>query len=588
MSKKPPRFSVLTMRLYWRATIKYPKSFAASLLAPLSLLLISVAIPFAASNALSASFSRNGDFWRYFLLLIVSAAFAVIFNRAGTVCFLAMQARVLHDLQHQVFDSLMRRGLRFHTNTIGGKLVSDAIDFTNAYIPLSNMLMLQGGPFALSLIVGMIIILVLSWQLGVYLMITVAVTLFWAYRDSLRRYGLRGKRLVATKKLLSHVSDSIVNAATVKMFSAEKRETHANDALSRTLRDLRVRDWQLSSGSANKRLGVLLAFLTGMILVVYATGQANSAMLGASIFAFTYALTLIIRLFDINNMLRTIEEAFLQASPMTNILHEDVEVQDVPHAANLLIDKGEINFQNVSFSYTDSQSGQNVFTKLDMTIKPGEHVGLVGPSGGGKTTLTRLLLRFEDVQSGAILIDGQDIREVTQASLRDAVGYVPQEPLLFHRSIRENITYGKPVASDRALKTAARLAYADDFIAKLPQGYDTIVGERGVKLSGGQRQRVAIARALLKNAPILVLDEATSALDSENEQLIQEAMWQLLADRTALVIAHRLSTIQRMDRIIVLDEGKIVEQGTHKELLALKGTYAKLWQHQSGGFLEEN
>ncbi len=224
---------------------------------------------------------------------------------------------------------------------------------------------------------------------------------------------------------------------------------------------------------------------------------------------------------------------------------------------------------------------------LKRRIKPGEKVGLVGHSGSGKTTLTRILLRFSDIQDGEITIDGQNISHISQDDLRRSISYVPQEPLLFHRSIKENITYGRPDASEEAMRVIARKAHADDFIDKLPKKYETLVGERGVKLSGGQRQRIAIARAMLKNAPILVLDEATSALDSESEALIQDALWKLMEGRTAIVIAHRLSTIQRMDRIVVLDNGRIVEQGSHKELIRQNGTYAQLWIRQSGGFIEE-
>jgi ATP-binding cassette subfamily B protein len=272
---------------------------------------------------------------------------------------------------------------------------------------------------------------------------------------------------------------------------------------------------------------------------------------------------------------------------MTEILQEDAEIVDQPNAQPLAIKTGAIDLQNVHFRYHDSQADQAVFSELNLHVAPGEKVGLVGPSGGGKSTLTRLLLRFEDIDDGQIAIDGQNIAAITQASLRQAISYVPQEPLLFHRSVRENITYGKDGATDTELFQAARAAHADAFINDLPEKYDTIVGERGVKLSGGQRQRVAIARAILKDAPILVLDEATSALDSESEVLIQDALWKLMESRTAIVIAHRLSTIQKMDRIIVLDNGRIVEQGTHKELLRHKGVYANLWAHQSGGFIEE-
>jgi ATP-binding cassette subfamily B protein len=331
---------------------------------------------------------------------------------------------------------------------------------------------------------------------------------------------------------------------------------------------------------------MLLIMQVVFVVVTYKSVQHDPALLGIGIFAFTYTITLTNRLFDINNMLRSVEDGFLLASPITEYLLQEAEIKDTPGVGDLQVKRGAIDLNDVSFQYQNEQAEQSVFKHLDLHIKPGEKIGLVGPSGGGKSTLTRLLLRFEDVNSGAISIDGQDIAGITQASLRRAISYVPQEPLMFHRSVRENIAYGNPTATDEAIIQAAKAAYAHDFINELSEGYDTIVGERGVKLSGGQRQRVAIARAILKDAPILILDEATSALDSESEILIQNALWQLMQKRTAIVIAHRLSTIQKMDRILVLEGGAITEQGTHKQLLAKKGTYARLWGHQSGGFID--
>ncbi len=273
---------------------------------------------------------------------------------------------------------------------------------------------------------------------------------------------------------------------------------------------------------------------------------------------------------------------------MTELLEQPPDIQDPLNPKAVLLTKGEVRFNNTSFHYEDSAASQEIlFENFNLHVKPGEKIGLVGPSGGGKTTITRLVLRFLDIQEGSITVDGHDIRTIRQQDLRRAIGYVAQEPLLFHRSIKENIAYGNPRANDNDIVAVAKKSFAHEFIKKLPDGYDTLVGERGVKLSGGQRQRIAIARAMLKNAPILVLDEATSALDSESERAIQQALWELMKDKTAIVIAHRLSTIQKMDRIVVLDDGQIVEEGKHQDLLKYNGLYAKLWQHQSGGFLED-
>jgi ATP-binding cassette subfamily B protein len=298
---------------------------------------------------------------------------------------------------------------------------------------------------------------------------------------------------------------------------------------------------------------------------------------------FSYYATATRVMWEFNRIYRNLEGALTDAAQFAELVLDPPRILDATltepfHPANYGVELRGVNFRH-------SASQPLLFNNLSLRIAPGSKVGLVGRSGGGKTTLTRLLLRFSDVESGQILVGGQSIDRIPQAALRRTIGYVPQDPSMFHRSIADNIRVGRPEATDAEVRHAARLANAAEFIEALPNGYETLVGERGVKLSGGQRQRIAIARAILKDAPILVLDEATSSLDSESEALIQDALWALLESRTAIVIAHRLSTVRRMDELVVLDAGRIAERGTHDELLARNGIYATLWAHQSGGFL---
>ncbi len=576
-----------SLGFYLHASLKYRKHALLSILTPVSAMLTNVGVPYFAGQALGSIAAHSSNFSHQLTQLIIVAILGIIANRIGFINLMKLQAKTMNDLNQKVFDHLMTRSVGFHTNQVSGKLISDALDFVNAYLTLANAVMTTGISLLATLVSGLIIVSLSSWQLGLFLVSVVTLTLSWAYLESRTRGELRNIRLIASKHLTAHMSDSIVNAQTVKMFAAEQREMAQNNRLSQTLRELRIKDWRRAGISGNDRAGALLAMLILLIVLIRVISLHNPQVLAIGIFAFTYTFTLLVRLFDINTLTRQIEESFLQASPMTQILLEKTEINDDPGALSLVVSKGQIELKDVHFQYVEKQGKQEVFDGINLSIEPGEKVGLVGPSGGGKTTLTRLLLRLEDIQSGQITIDGQNIATVTQVSLRQNIGYVPQEPLLFHRSIRENIVYGQPGAPIEEVIQAAKLAHADSFIEALPGGYETIVGERGIKLSGGQRQRVAIARAILKNAPILVLDEATSALDSESEKYIQAALLELMKDKTALVIAHRLSTIQRMDRIVVLDEGKIIEQGSHSQLLKHNGLYARLWTHQSGGFLEE-
>ena len=391
----------------------------------------------------------------------------------------------------------------------------------------------------------------------------------------------------ARSSMTGRITDAYSNITTVKLFSHTRREAQFARAAMEDFKDTGFRQMRLVSQFeiVNQALVSALIFASGG----YALWLWHGGQIGIGAVAAVTAMSL-----RVNGMshwimwqMATLFENIGTVQDGIATLTRVAKVQDAPNAPALEVTRGEVEFDRISFNYNGERQ---VFDGLTLKVRPGEKIGLVGRSGAGKSTLITLLLRFYDLDSGRIRIDGQDISKVTQDSLRSAIGMVTQDTSLLHRSIRDNIAYGRPDASDAEIHAAAVHAQADDFIRQLsdPQGrsgYDTLVGERGVKLSGGQRQRIAIARVMLKNAPILLLDEATSALDSEVEVAIQESLDEMMEGKTVIAIAHRLSTIAAMDRLIVLDQGRVIEEGRHADLLRLNGVYARLWSHQSGGFL---
>jgi ATP-binding cassette subfamily B protein len=448
-----------------------------------------------------------------------------------------------------------------------------------------DTLMLQASNIFVSIIASLIIIAIIAPILLIPTLLLTAVILIESVLALKKRSMYRNQRKELQSRLFGTFADIVGNQMLVRMFGRAKDEIRNTVREREAIEKIAAKEIDIIQFSAERRMAILIGFqIVTMLVAVYLT--ANSLVsIAALVFTVTYLSRVAGIMYNINSIIRTSEQAFLDAAKITEILQRSPEIKDAPNATVLKVKQAAIDLSNVSFHYSDTKS-QVVFDNLSFHIPARKSIGLVGKSGSGKSTLVQLLLRYMDVNQGSITIDGQDIATVTQDSLRDAISYVPQEPYLFHRSLRENIAYGKPAANDNEIMAAAKKAYAWEFIETLPNGLDTIVGERGVKLSGGQRQRVAIARAILKDAPILILDEATSALDSESEVYIQKALSHLMTDRTSIVIAHRLSTIARLDRIVVLSDGQIVEDGPHHELLERKGTYARLWAHQSGGFIE--
>ncbi|MEU0501063.1 ABC transporter ATP-binding protein [Nocardia sp. NPDC005998] len=510
---------------------------------------------------------------------------AELFWRIGIHCLNRVDAYGIEHLYVLAMDELLAKDAAFFHNNFAGSLTKRSLSFAARFEQFVDTLAFE----ILAALVPLVFASVVLWRynpvLVLVLMGMIVVTALVIMPLIQRRQKLVDDREAAIAQVSGHVADSLANMQVVRAFAAEPQEAAEHRRRVATSRRKSLRSWDY----ANLRIDTLvtpLLVLTNVLGLLIALGlSGGNAGVEAIVVAFTYYFNATGIMFRFNQIYRRLETVLTEAAQFTELLLDEPKVLDIEHPEPLRPKGFDVRFETVNFTHGGARQ---LFHGLDLHVPSGAKVGLVGRSGGGKTTITQLLLRLMDIQSGTIRIGGQDIARVRQADLRSLIAYVPQDPAMFHRTLSENIRFARPDATDEEILRAAKAAHVTEFTDALPQGMGTLIGERGVKLSGGQRQRVALARAILRDAPILLLDEATSALDSESELLVQQALWELMQGRTALVVAHRLSTVAGMDRLVVLDHGRVVEEGTHEELLCAQGTYAQLWRHQSGGFLAED
>jgi len=522
-----------------------------------------------------------------FQILIFLGIFLFLYQtlfRVGDFAISYSQSRALKDVADDAFERLQNHSYAFFSNTFSGSVVARVRRYVNAFETIYDQVAFTLWLGGLQLLFAIAVLLWISPLLAgiffIWLVLYVFVTFFFVRKKIKKDIA----KAAANSKVTGVLSDVIANILNVKMFASRKRELASFSEVTREEEKARIDAWTFNVYQLSFQ-GYFIALFefVGMyaVITLWVKGLVSA---GTIVLMQIYIFSTFQVVWNIGRNFTRIMNAFAEAKEMVDIFEEPLAVKDAIQPEKCKISKGHVQITDMSFAYG---KGEDVFTDFSLEIKPGEKLGLVGPSGSGKSTITKLLLRFADVQKGVIAIDGQDISRITQDDLRSRISYVPQDPVLFHRTLRENIAYTSPGASEEEIITAAKGAHAHDFIVGLPQGYDTLVGERGVKLSGGERQRVAIARAMLKDAPVIILDEATSSLDSISEQHIKEAFDALMEGHTTIVIAHRLSTIQKMDRIIVFDGGRVLEEGTHKKLVAKRGLYYKLWKQQSDGFVGE-
>jgi ATP-binding cassette subfamily B protein len=524
---------------------------------------------------------------RHVLLFFVAYTVGPLVGALGEWIAINSENRLYGRLMERFFIKLTGKDMSFFRDNQSGYLAGLFRQYLDGQLQLVRLVRGELLGNVVSLTIPAFVLWLADWRLGAISVAIITVQVVYIFWASAKANPHRKVSHEMYRKITGEVADIITN---VVAFKSGRAETETSGGFAR------LRDQEIEAFNKRRKLTILLdiprAILTAFgvtmaFYVVLSEDNSSPATVGLIVLTLTYMFQIVRNVAQLPELMIQLDDFVTKLHPTLTYLSETYEdIRDPAKPKKLGKVQGSIQIENVDFSYPSRAEGKRdiqVFGGLNISIKAGEHVGVVGLSGAGKSTLASLLMRFDDIQGGSIKIDGTDIREVKQSELRDNIAYVPQEPLLFHRSVGDNIAYFRSGSSKTKIIAAAKAAHAHEFISKLPSDYDTVVGERGIKLSGGQKQRVVIARAILKKAPIMIFDEATSALDSESEQIIQKAMPEIIGKQTAIVIAHRLSTVAGLDRIIVMHDGQIIEQGTHRQLLAIKGRYYDLWQRQTSG-----
>ena len=580
----------LTLKIYWRHCLAYKASGFFMVLGIIGASVFGVIIPLYFKIFFDIlTGGRPAD-------LIIKELIGVLIIIAGLemlswLCwrlatFIAnhFQSRVMTDLSNDAFAYLHRHSFTFFSNNFVGSLVKKVKWFSKSFETIADRFCWSILPLAVNIVMIGIVLFYRNLWLGAGIIGWVAVFLLinWLFTRYKLKYDIL--RSEAETKTTGFLADTITNNITVKLFNGYRREVGGFAGVNEELRRLRKFTWDLDTVFEAVQSFFMVFLEIAVLFLAINLWQKNLLTVGDFVLIQVYLLNIFHRVWDFGRVVRHIYEALADAEEMTVIFKQPHEIADIPGAKRLQVKNGAIEFKNIDFYYHQTRK---VLKNFNLAIAPQEHLALIGPSGAGKTTIVKLILRMHEITAGEILIDGQNISQVTQESLWQNISLVPQDPILFHRTLKENIRYGRPGAAEKEVIAAAKAAHCHEFITKSVDGYQTYVGERGIKLSGGERQRVAIARAILRNAPILVLDEATSSLDSASELLIQDGLAKLMAGKTVIVIAHRLSTIRKMDRIIVIDKAGIIEAGSHQALLEKNsGLYRRLWRLQAGGFIK--
>lgn len=577
--------------VFWKHARRYPIALTLAIVFPAIVQALEIIVPLLykqffdmlASAAAHPSQAVVENLVWVLVAITIVGGIIWLTRRVGQFASVYLEPRVMRDLMQTSFDYLMGHSYSFFVHNFAGSLVRRINRIARSFERTNDIFIFTVIPLVVALS-GIILVLFLRHRvLGVVFLVWTCVFIVIQYSFTRWKQKYNVEMAERDSAVTGALSDSITNDTTVKLFTGKKFEGQRFRATAERFRQSQSFVWGLDEWTNAVQGALFVAIEFALMYSAIQLWGKGALSVGDFALIQAYIISSFHHLWNFGNSFRKLYEAFADATEMVDILNTPHEVQDPLNARLLKVTHGAIEFRSAQFSF---QKTRRVLHDFTLAIRGGEKVALVGPSGAGKSTVAKLLFRFYDIDDGEILIDGQNIARVTQKSLRENIALVPQEPILFHRTLMENIRYGRGNASDKEVVEAAKKAHCHEFITQFPGKYDTFVGERGVRLSGGERQRVAIARAILKNAPILVLDEATSSLDSESEALIQKALATLMRDKTVIVIAHRLSTIMQMDRIVIIEGGSVVMAGTHEELLSKEeNIYKKLWGIQAGGFL---